>query len=66
MAPSDERIPFRIGHGYDLHRLEPVSDDTSGTLVERPFRLCGIDLEHDRAPCGHSDGDAHAALLQSE
>ncbi|MAB73022.1 MAG: 2-C-methyl-D-erythritol 2,4-cyclodiphosphate synthase [Planctomycetaceae bacterium] len=46
--------PFRIGHGYDLHRLEPIAPDGSG----RPFVLGGLAFEHDRGPVGHSDGDA--------
>ena len=44
----------RIGHGYDLHRLEPVAPAGAG----RPFVLGGIRVEHDRGPVGHSDGDA--------
>ena len=46
--------PFRIGHGYDLHRLEPIAPNGSG----RPFVLGGLPFEHDRGPVGHSDGDA--------
>ena len=46
--------PFRIGHGYDLHRLEPIRPAGEG----RPFILAGIPIEHDRGPVGHSDGDA--------
>jgi 2-C-methyl-D-erythritol 2,4-cyclodiphosphate synthase len=45
--------PFRIGHGFDLHRLEPVAPAGPG----RPFILGGVRLEHDRGPVGHSDGD---------
>ncbi len=65
LAPS-ERPQFRIGHGYDLHRLEPLAPEGDG----RPFVLGGLALEHDRGPVGHSDGDAllHAvtdALLAS-
>jgi len=44
----------RIGHGYDLHRLEPVAPDGAG----RSFVLGGLQLPHDRGPVGHSDGDA--------
>ena len=44
----------RIGHGYDLHRLEPVAPAGAG----RPFVLAGVRFEHDRGPVGHSDGDA--------
>ena len=44
----------RVGHGYDLHRLEPLAPAGAG----RPFVLGGIRVEHDRGPVGHSDGDA--------
>lgn len=45
---------LRIGHGYDLHRLEPVAPAGAG----RPFVLGGVRIDHDRGPVGHSDGDA--------
>jgi len=38
----------RIGHGFDLHRLEP----------DLPLILGGVTLPHDRGCAGHSDGDA--------
>jgi len=43
----------RIGHGFDLHRLEPGLDLVVG----------GLKLDHDRGCAAHSDGDAlyHAA-----
>ena len=44
----------RIGHGYDLHRLEPMAPAGAG----RPFVLGGLRIDHDRGPVGHSDGDA--------
>jgi len=37
----------RIGHGFDLHRLEPGHDLIVG----------GVKLEHDRGCVAHSDGD---------
>ena len=37
----------RIGHGFDLHRLEPGQQLTVG----------GLKLEHDRGCEAHSDGD---------
>lgn len=40
-------MPLRIGHGFDLHRLEPGLSLVVG----------GLHLEHDRGPAGHSDGD---------
>jgi 2-C-methyl-D-erythritol 2,4-cyclodiphosphate synthase len=57
---------LRIGHGYDLHRLEPLAPAGPG----RPLVVGGIRLGSDRGPVGHSDGDAllHAitdALLGS-
>lgn len=45
---------MRIGHGYDLHRLEPVAPEGAG----RPFILAGLRFEHPKGPVGHSDGDA--------
>lgn len=44
----------RIGHGYDLHRLEPVAPRGAG----RPFVLAGVGFDHPLGPVGHSDGDA--------
>jgi 2-C-methyl-D-erythritol 2,4-cyclodiphosphate synthase len=38
---------MRIGHGWDLHRLE----------LGRPCRIGGIELPHAKGPLGHSDGD---------
>ncbi len=46
--------PVRIGHGYDLHRLEPIAPQGAG----RPFILAGIRFDHPLGPVGHSDGDA--------
>ena len=51
LDPAD--LPFRIGHGYDLHRLEPVAPDGPG----RPFILGGVRFDHPLGPVGHSDGD---------
>ena len=53
-APRSDQPPIRIGHGYDLHRLEPLAPDGNG----RPLILGGIRLDHDRGPVAHSDGDA--------
>ena len=47
------RAQSRIGHGYDLHRLEPCAPEGTG----RPFVLGGIRFDHDRGPVAHSDGD---------
>jgi 2-C-methyl-D-erythritol 2,4-cyclodiphosphate synthase len=45
---------LRIGHGYDLHRLEPLPPAGKG----RQLVLGGVRLAHDRGPISHSDGDA--------
>ena len=45
--------PFRIGHGYDLHRLEPPPPAGKG----RSLVLGGVHIEHPVGPVGHSDGD---------
>ena len=49
----DASNTLRIGHGYDLHRLEPTAPDGPG----RPFVLGGVQVPHDRGPVSHSDGD---------
>ena len=51
MGSSDST--FRIGHGYDLHRLEPLAPAGDG----RPMVLGGVPVDHDAGPVGHSDGD---------
>lgn len=43
---------LRVGHGYDLHRLEAI-----GPGGGRPLIIGGVRFEHDRGPVGHSDGD---------
>jgi 2-C-methyl-D-erythritol 2,4-cyclodiphosphate synthase len=51
---------LRIGHGYDLHRLEPPPPAGMG----RAFILGGVRFDHPVGPVGHSDGDAvyHAVV----
>lgn len=50
--------PFRVGHGYDLHRLEPLSPVGEG----KPLVIGGVLVpqagEAARGPVAHSDGDA--------
>lgn len=41
------KIPFRVGHGYDVHQLEE----------NRPFWLGGIQIPHTHGAKGHSDAD---------
>jgi 2-C-methyl-D-erythritol 2,4-cyclodiphosphate synthase len=43
----------RMGIGYDVHRLE----------LGRRLVLGGVEIEADRGPVGHSDGDALAHAL---
>jgi 2-C-methyl-D-erythritol 2,4-cyclodiphosphate synthase len=38
---------FRLGHGFDVHRL----------VAGRPLKLGGIEVPHGRGLEGHSDGD---------
>jgi 2-C-methyl-D-erythritol 2,4-cyclodiphosphate synthase len=40
-------MTFRIGHGYDLHRLQP-----GGQLL-----LAGVEVSTEISPIAHSDGD---------
>lgn len=44
----------RIGHGYDIHRLEPLPPAGTG----RPLVLGGLPFDFDRGTVAHSDGDA--------
>lgn len=46
--------PFRIGHGYDVHRL----------VKDRKLILGGVDIPHDVGLLGHSDADVllHAIM----
>ena len=48
VLPSQGLGLLRIGHGYDLHRLEEG----------RPLILGGVELPHTVGCAGHSDGDA--------
>ena len=47
-------LPFRIGHGYDVHKLVP----------ERKLFLGGVDIPHTTGLLGHSDADVllHAIM----
>lgn len=46
VRPS-KSLPFRVGHGFDLHRLEPGY----------PLIIGGINIPHDRGCEAHSDGN---------
>jgi len=45
-ATPSKVLPFRVGHGFDLHRLEPGY----------PLIIGGINIPHDRGCEAHSDG----------
>ena len=47
-------IPFRVGQGYDVHRLKP----------DRPLILGGVRIPYDLGLDGHSDADVlvHAVM----
>ncbi len=45
--PDTPAVSQRVGHGFDLHRLEPGHDLIVG----------GVKLKHDRGCDAHSDGD---------
>lgn len=45
---------YRVGHGFDLHRLEPRAPGGTGRFLV----VGGVPLEHDKGPVSHSDGDA--------
>lgn len=47
-------LPCRIGHGFDLHRLEPCGAGTSGSGLV----VCGVTISEELTAVGHSDGDA--------
>lgn len=53
---SPKALPYRIGHGFDLHRLE-----------EGPYKLIlgGLEIPHDRGCVAHSDGaQAFCCMMQ--
>ena len=51
-AETPPALPFRVGHGFDLHRLESVDECPDLKLI-----IGGIEIPHDRGCVAHSDGD---------
>jgi 2-C-methyl-D-erythritol 2,4-cyclodiphosphate synthase len=47
MSAPSSNLPFRIGHGFDLHRLEEGL----------PLIVGGAKIEHTHGCAAHSDGD---------
>ncbi|MBE6633839.1 MAG: 2-C-methyl-D-erythritol 2,4-cyclodiphosphate synthase [Ruminococcaceae bacterium] len=47
-------LPFRVGHGYDVHRL----------ITDRDLILGGVKIPHETGLLGHSDADVltHAVM----
>ena len=45
-------LPYIVGHGFDLHRLESTAEFPDLKLI-----LGGIEVPHDRGCVAHSDGD---------
>jgi 2-C-methyl-D-erythritol 2,4-cyclodiphosphate synthase len=53
--PAAPHPPYRIGHGYDLHRLEARPPKGQGRVLV----LGGVEFpDHQTGPISHSDGDA--------
>lgn len=44
---------FRVGHGYDVHKL----------IKKRKLILCGEEIEHEKGLLGHSDADVATHAL---
>ena len=53
MLDRKELPDFRVGHGYDAHRL----------AAGRKLVLCGVEVAHDRGLDGHSDADVAVHAL---
>ena len=51
-ATKPPPLPFRVGHGFDLHRLESTTEFPDLKLI-----IGGIEIPHDRGCVAHSDGD---------
>ncbi len=51
-APEQQQaapvLPFRVGYGFDLHRL----------VEGKKLIICGIDVPHVRGCDAHSDGES--------
>lgn len=47
IAESEESMSYRVGHGYDAHRL----------VEGRKLILCGVEIPYEKGLLGHSDAD---------
>lgn len=52
-AAASKFLPFRVGHGFDLHRLEPGY----------PLIIGGINIPHDKGCEAHSDGNSAILIV---
>jgi len=50
---SHEAMTYRVGHGYDAHRL----------VQDRALILCGVNIPYDLGLLGHSDADVATHAL---
>src|SRR5690606_7824725 len=50
---KSSRVQFRVGTGYDLHRL----------VEGRRLMLAGVEVPFEKGPFGHSDGDVVSHAL---
>jgi len=48
---KDFKLPFRIGHGYDVHRFGETKSEAN------QITLGGVSIPHHRELLAHSDGD---------
>lgn len=54
---SDHDVAFRVGQGFDRHRLARITPAAGGERG-RPMVIGGVRFESDLGPVAHSDGDA--------
>jgi 2-C-methyl-D-erythritol 2,4-cyclodiphosphate synthase len=52
IAPA---APFLVGHGYDIHRIEPAKQGSGAPI--KPLVICGVVVTDELTPVAHSDGD---------
>eukprot|EP00952_Eustigmatos_sp_NYUAD-ZCMA_P003800 16627-Eustigmatos_ZCMA.PRE.1 len=60
-SPLSTDPAFRIGHGFDIHRLEPGCTVVLAFLIRRaglPLVIGGVNIDFDKGSAAHSDGDA--------
>ncbi|MFP4097848.1 MAG: 2-C-methyl-D-erythritol 4-phosphate cytidylyltransferase [Alphaproteobacteria bacterium] len=55
LSKTQYETKTRTGIGFDVHAFKDQMDQTG--KEKKQIRLCGIDIEHERALKGHSDAD---------